>query len=118
MLEIDVMVAIAIGLSLEELIAMYMGGRFYVLQSNDRDTWYDQNGRIVWTRKNLSNVGLPSRKEWNKVRDIKSGTVRHTFIDRSLGYPVERTVDYLAPWECPDRVEDYKRIWEHYSAKN
>ncbi|MCY4540899.1 MAG: hypothetical protein OXB95_00680, partial [Rhodobacteraceae bacterium] len=71
-LEIDVLVALALGLALEELIQVYRS-MFPVLEGYDRDTWYDSKGRIVWTRKNLRTVGLATRKEWNKVRDMKHG---------------------------------------------
>ena len=36
----------ALGLTLDELILIY-NIQFPVLQQNEDDTWYDQNGRIV-----------------------------------------------------------------------
>ena len=45
---IDVLVAQALGLTLDQLIDIY---RIYfpVLQQNEAGTWYDRNGRIAWT---------------------------------------------------------------------
>ncbi|MCY4541541.1 MAG: hypothetical protein OXB95_03980, partial [Rhodobacteraceae bacterium] len=117
-LEIDVLVAMSLGLSFDEIIQLYRS-MFPVLEGYDRDTWYDRNGRIVWTRKNLRTVGLATRKEWNKVRDMKHGTVERRFTDNSLPTgPVERTVTYEAPFTLPDRIEDYRQAWEFHSARN
>ena len=117
-LEIDVLVAMALGLSLDELVQLYRS-MFPVLEGYDRDTWYDRNGRIVWTSKSLKTVGLATRKEWSQVRDMKEGTVERSFTDNSLPTgPVERTVTYEAPFTLPDRIEDYRQAWEFYSAGN
>ena len=57
LVEIDVLVAQALGLTLDQLIDIY---RIYfpVLQQNEAGTWYDRNGRIAWTcSKGLPGVG-------------------------------------------------------------
>lgn len=53
LLEIDVLVCMAMGISLDQLLAMY-SVLFPVLQQNELDTWYDQEGRIIFT----CNIGL------------------------------------------------------------
>jgi hypothetical protein len=121
LVEIDVLVAQALGLTLEELITIYRV-QFPVMQQYERDTWYDQNGRIVFTAsKGLSGVGFPRKGSgrgpnkttgWEDIQGMSSGTVSRTILDDTLpGGPVERTISYQAPFDRCDRVEDYRGAW-------
>ncbi len=59
LIEIDVLVAQSIGLTIDELIAIYQV-QFPVMRQYESDTWYDQRGRIVFTpSKGLNGVGMP-----------------------------------------------------------
>ena len=127
LVEIDVLVAQALKLTLEELITIYRV-QFPVMQQYERDTWYDQNGRIVFTAsKGLTGVGFPRKGSgrgankttgWEDIADMKSGTVSRTFRDDTLpGGPVDRTITYEAPWTKCDRVADYRVVWDYFEKQ-
>ena len=114
----------ALKLTLEELITIYRV-QFPVMQQYERDTWYDQHGRIVFTAsKGLTGVGFPRKgkgrgvnKEigWEDIQDETSGTFSRAILDDTLpGGPVERTITYEAPFDRCDRVEDYRGVWEFF----
>ncbi|CAO4191872.1 Eco57I restriction-modification methylase domain-containing protein [Methylorubrum extorquens] len=124
LVEIDVLVAMAIGLSLQELVDMYRMN-FPVLQKNDANTWYDQSGRIVWScSKGLSGVGFldergrsPSFKEWlAKYASMAKGELVCEVDIRydSVG-PRRSLRRFNAPFTTVDRVSDYTRAWEHFA---
>jgi len=144
MLEIDVLVALALGLTLEELITIYRV-QFSVMRQYEADTWHDQNGRIVFTpSKGLIGVGLPriarktdlkagisyglsmpERNEegialgWEDVKYLTEGVVTKTFPDDTLpNGPVQRTIEYHAPFVRPDREQDYARAWSYFSEND
>ncbi|MCP9831871.1 hypothetical protein KBZ14_06060 [Synechococcus sp. HJ21-Hayes] len=124
LVELDVLVAQALKLTLEELITIYRV-QFPVMQQYERDTWYDRNGRIVFTSsKGLTGVGFPRKGSgrgankstgWEDIQTMTSGTVSRTIIDATLpGGPVERTITYEAPFDRCDRVGDYRAVWEFF----
>ncbi|MFQ6539405.1 MULTISPECIES: Eco57I restriction-modification methylase domain-containing protein [Aphanothece] len=127
LVEIDVLVAQALGLTLDELITIYRV-QFPVMQQYERDTWYDRTGRIVFTAsKGLTGVGFPRKGTgrgankttgWEDIQDMTSGTVSRTIVDDTLpGGPIERTITYEAPFDRCDRVEDYKTAWAFFEKE-
>jgi len=159
LVEIDVLIAISLGLSLEELISIYKT-QFPVLSQNESDTWYDCSGRIVFTcSKGLIGVGLdrkynkkndfnvsikngvfvdgsdqiiklkagtesnPWNEEngqigWEDIKDLKSGIVTKTYMDDTVpDGPVERTIEYHAPFDRCDREEDYRVVWAEFERR-
>lgn len=112
LVEIDVITAMALGLTLEELILIY-NVQFPVLQQNEDDTWYDTTGNIVFTcSKGLIGVGV-DRPIWDTIKDLKAGdTYEHTIEKSELYYG--KKVTYHAPFDKCDRVEDYKTAWAHF----
>ena len=120
LVEIDIITAMALGLTLDELILIY-NVQFPVLQQNEDDTWYDQRGNIIFTcSKGLNGVGI-DRPEWEKIsqevnplqRTLNSGdTYTHT-ITKSELYQGQQ-ITYYPPFDKCDRVEDYRVAWEWF----
>jgi hypothetical protein len=112
LVEIDVITAMALGLSLDELVLIY-NVQFPVLQQNEDDTWYDTTGNIVFTcSKGLTGVGV-DRPIWDTIKDMPADeTYIHT-IEKSELYRGKQ-ITYHAPFDKCDRVEDYKLAWQHF----
>ena len=110
LVELDVIVAKALGLSLDDLQLMYRVS-FTVLRKYDSDTYYDQNGRCVFSAK--SGESYLSRKEWETIKDMPSGEFKKTITETVFSdTPTERTIVYKAPFFKKDREADYKEVWE------
>ena len=137
LVETDVLVAMAFGFTLDELLAMYRI-QFPVLQKYENDTWYDAKGRIVYTSR-LGQSAMPSKAVksdntwsiytsartetdialgWSDIKDLEEGMVTHQVIDDTLpGGPVERTVEYHAPYSKCDREQDYHDSWAVFTER-
>ena len=146
LVEIDVLVAQALKLTLEELLLIYRV-QFPVMQGYERDTWYDLTGRIIFTNsKGLVGVALP-RKGGRATADVtwttpdgrsKTGkfgwedilqkqqdgslpagsTVTTTVIDDTQpGGPRTRTRTYTAPFALASREEDYRIAWAFFESQ-
>lgn len=119
LVEIDVLTSRALGMTLDELKSIYRI-QFPVLQRYEADTWYDANGRIVYTNnKGLPNVGF-TRSEWeNGIKGAPAGKKFYRTItdDTMPGGPVERTIEYVAPFDRCDREKDYETAWKFFEEK-
>ena len=117
LLEIDVLVAKSINMTIEELCALYRL-QFPVFYGYEQNTWYDQNGRIVFTiNKGLPGVGL-KRADWENIKNMASGEYSVQIIDDTQpGGPVERTITYVAPFDRCDREEDYRTAWAEFERR-
>ena len=140
LIEIDVIVSMLLELNLEELETIYRV-QFPVMRQYERETYYDANGRIVFTpSKGLVGVGLSrkvSKKDdpilieypdgrteekplgWEDAIHLPDGTKLHRKVmdDTLPGGPREKTITYVAPWYLPDREEDYRIAWEAFSQR-
>ena len=119
LVEIDVLTAMALGMTLEQLKTIYRI-QFPVLQSYEADTWYDANGRITFTNnRSLVGVGF-DRKEFElNMKDAPAGKKFYrTIMDDTMpGGPVERTIEYVAPFDRCDREQDYETAWKFFEEK-
>jgi hypothetical protein len=146
LIEIDVIAAIELGLTLEELVTIYRV-QFPVMRGNERDTWYDANGRIIFTiSKGLVGVGLPrkasrgdkectieypdsrvvkKRLGWEDIQpkngepQVPDGTrIKHPVMDDTMpGGPIERVIEYVAPFGLADREQDYRVTWAEFERR-
>lgn len=118
LVELDVLVARELGLTLEELQTIYRV-QFPVMRQYEADTYYDQHGRIVFTvSKGLPGVGF-TRAEWNAIKDKQSGIVTRTITDTTLpSGPIERTLEYTAPFTLQNRETDYATVWAKLDELN
>ena len=139
LVEIDVLAAVALGLTLDELLTIYRV-QFPVMRQYEADTWYDAAGRIVFTpSKGLPGVGLPRKAVkgdtaydlrtpaaertgialgWEDVRGLTEGVVTRRVTDDTLpGGPAERRIEYHAPFDRCNRERDYRTSWATFDRR-
>ncbi len=136
LVELDVIVTKELGLSLDDLLLMYRVS-FPTMRKYDADTYYDQNGRCVFSAKSgESYMPRKATKKMAKFSVVKDGVVLESNI--ALGWediqsrynepgyeirqevvetvfsdePTARTITYVAPFYRKDREADYREAWE------
>ena len=114
------------------------------MRQHEADTWYDANRRIVFTVSGACPGGGLPRKAvpgdtaydlhtpdhertdtalgWEGIRDLRAGVVtnvvtRRITDDTLPGGPVERTLEYHAPFDRCDREADYRAAWAAFSRR-
>jgi hypothetical protein len=140
LVEIDVLVAQALELTLDELLLVYRV-QFPVMQQYERDTWYDLHSRIIFTTsKGLVGVGLPRKggpaqprarltlpdgtvREgqfgWEDVQGLPDGAVVQQWVqdDTLPTGPYCKERRWVAPFACASREEDYRTAWTFFAAQ-
>lgn len=128
--EIDVISSMVLGLSLQDLEMIYTI-QFPVLQQNENDTWYDAEGKIVFTcSKGLTGVGLDRKRNaktgmlgWEDIRGEQiddntyagtSPTHTHTIDPAKSELYGGQQQTFVAPYTRCDRIADYRTAWAHF----
>ena len=138
LVELDALGAMVLGLTLDELLAIYRI-QFPIMRQYEADTWYDTHGRIAFTAsKGLPGVGLPrfavkdnpvytlctpaeTRTDialgWDDVRGLSEGMITRRITDDTLpGGPTWKEIVYHAPFDRPDREFDYRIAWQEIGS--
>lgn len=114
LVEIDVLAAMALGLSLQELETIYTL-QFAVLQTNEAGTYYDRTGRIISTPRRNQSI---EREDWERVRTQQAGqTYVHTVSDKRNETYAGQQITFFAPYDRCDRLEDYRQAWRYFAER-
>jgi hypothetical protein len=137
LVEIDVLVAQALSLTLDELLLVYRV-QFPVMQQYERDTWYDIHGRIVFTiSKGLVGIGLPRKGGtsqpkarltlpdgtvrdgqfgWEDVQGLPGDTMVQQWVqdDTLPTGPYVKERRWVAPFARASREDDYRTAWAFF----
>jgi len=114
--EIDVLVAMSLGMTLEDLKCVYRIV-FSVMRKYENDTWYDRKGRIVFSAKNMGDLTY-KRPEWMKIKEAEQGVFTREVTENVFSDKLTtRTIEYVAPFDCCDREKDYETAWAFFSKQ-
>lgn len=125
LIEIDVIVAVAMGFCFEDLVFMYKN-TFSTTQKYEADTWYDRNGRVVYSVSSEYDLKI-DRKIWESIRG-KLGddgmsyegiapSYIHTIDPKKSEIYGGKQIIFCAPYTKCDRIADYRRAWAHFEER-
>lgn len=109
LVELDALAALSLNMTLDELLLIYRV-QFPVLQQYERETFYDQRGKIVFTvNRGLAGVGL-TRKQWQEVQHAQAG-------DELPEWAHDQQGPYEPPFDSCDREEDMAQAYRFFEKK-
>ena len=108
LVELDALAALECGIDVNSLCNLYIT-QFPVLAKNERETWYDRNGRIAFTvNPSLVGVGM-SREDFEAWRAA---------LDRGGAVPIGiETLGLEPPFDRCDREKDMRRAYCFFAEK-
>ena len=138
LVEIDVLTALALGLTLEELLTIYRvqfpscGSTRPTLGTTWRAASCSPSlkgcpasacpagrcgGDSAWTLRRPGRVAeSDTALGWEDIRGLREGVITRRIADDTLpGGPVERLIEYHAPFDRCDREQDYRRAWKAFA---
>jgi hypothetical protein len=96
-------------MTLDELLLIYRV-QFPVLQQYERETFYDQRGKIVFTvNRGLSGVGV-TRAQWGEIQHAQAG-------DTLPEWAVDQQGAFVAPFDACDREADMAQAYEEFRRR-
>ena len=129
LVEIDVITAMALGFTLDDLIFVYTN-TFSTTQKYEADTWYDSNGRVVFSVSSEYDLKIPrtgNRRQgslgWEDIRgeQIDENTYAGTTPTHTSAIDPAKSELYggqqqtfVAPYTRCDRIADYRTAWAHF----
>ena len=129
LVELDVISAMALGFTLEDLIFVYIN-TFSTTQKYEADTWYDAKGRVVFSISSEYDLKLPrtgNRRQgiigWEDIRgeQIDENTYAGTSPTHTNTIDPAKSEIYggqqqtfVAPYTRCDRIADYRTAWAHF----
>ena len=129
LVELDVISAMALGFTLEDLIFVYIN-TFSTTQKYEADTWYDAKGRVVFSVSSEYDLKLPrtgNRRQgtigWEDIRgeQIDENTYAGTSPTHANTIDPAKSEIYggqqqtfVAPYTRCDRIADDRTAWAHF----
>jgi hypothetical protein len=109
LVELDALAALSLDMTLDELLLIYRV-QFPVLQQYERETFYDQRGKIVFTvNRGLSGVGV-TRAQWGEIQHAQAG-------DTLPEWAVDQQGAFVAPFDACDREADMAQAYEEFRRR-
>jgi hypothetical protein len=116
-IEIDVLVSMALGLSLDQLVTTY-AVQFPVLTLYERSAVYDSSGHIAQTKNKQISKRLPKsisilesqtrlEHDWNSAALQPLGKDSSTVLTR----------EFVPPYTRRNRIADYGKAWRHFAER-
>lgn len=132
LVELDVISAMALGFTIDDLIFVYIN-TFSTTQKYEADTWYDANGRVVFSVSGEYDLKLPRKGNsrqgtlgWEDIRgeQIDENTYAGTSPTHTCTIDPAKSELYggqqqtfVAPYTRCDRIADYRTAWAHFEKR-